>query len=54
MIDADTYRAICGECDEVSDTDRFGTAIAWKVAHGLETGHVDIDVAQPDDEKARV
>lgn len=53
MIDADTYKAICAECDEVSDVYRFGTAIAWKIAHGLETGHVDVDVAPPGDEKAR-
>lgn len=52
MIDADTYRANCGECNEVSDVTRFGTAIAWKIAHGLETGHVDVDVAPLDKEKA--
>lgn len=53
MTDADTYRAKCVECNEVSDNTRFGTAIAWKVAHGLETGHVDVDVAPLDEEKAR-
>lgn len=47
MIDGKVYQAICAECEESSDVDRFGVAIAWKIAHGIETEHVSIDIVSP-------
>lgn len=49
MSDEDRFQAVCDECGDASDVYRFGTAIAWKVAHGLETGHVDVNVVAEDD-----
>lgn len=46
MNDGDAFRAVCGKCNEESNAYPFGTAIAWKVAHGLETGHVAVDLSR--------